>query len=87
MANKHYRRWLLKMPLGFLFISAGIIIIMYFIHIQADEEWVMWTAASIVAFVIGLLFLGSAYAHKIKSDLIKKGKPRSKSHEEEEHNN
>jgi len=84
MANKHFKRWLLKMPLGFLLIAAGIAAIIYPVYNRPRQEWMMWGAASIVIFIIGLLFLGSAYIHKVKSDLIKRGRPRYKITEEEE---
>ena len=84
MANKHFNRWLLKMPLGFLFVAAGIAAIIYPVYKRPDEDWMIWGGISIGAFIIGLLFLGSAYIHKVKSDLIKRGRPRYKIIEEEE---
>lgn len=78
MANRHFKRWLLKMPLGFLFVAAGIAAIMYPLYKRPNQEWMIWGGASIVSFIIGLLFLGSAYVHKVKSDLIKRGRPRYK---------
>ena len=84
MANKHFRRWLLKMPLGFLLIAAGIAAIIYPIHNRPHAEWMLWGGASIVSFILGLIFLGSAYIHKVKSDLIRRGRPRYKIVEEEE---
>ncbi len=84
MANKHFKRWLLKMPLGFLFIAAGIAAIIYPVYNRPRKEWMMWGAASIVTFIIGLIFHGSAYVHKVKSDLIKRRRLRFKSTEEEE---
>jgi len=86
MANKHFKRWLLKMPLGFLFIAAGIAAIIYpvFNRPREGEEWMIWGAASIVTFIIGLIFLGNAYVHKVKSDLIKRGRPMYKVVEEKD---
>lgn len=84
MANKHFRRWLLKMPLGFLLIAAGIAAIIYPIHNRPHQEWMLWGGASIVTFILGLILLGSAYIHKVKSDLIRRGRPRYKIVEEEE---
>jgi len=72
------------MPLGFLFIAAGLGSIVYSVYNRPREEWMIWGAASIVTNIIGLLFLGSAYVHKVKSDLIKRGRPRYKIVEEEE---
>jgi uncharacterized membrane protein HdeD (DUF308 family) len=84
MANKHFKRWLLKMPLGFLLIATGMAAIIYPIYKRPREEWMIWGGSSIVVFIIGLLFLGSAYIHKVKSDLIKRGRPRFKVTEEED---
>ena len=84
MANKHYTRWLLKMPLGFLFIAAGIVAIIYPVYNRPDEEWMIRGSISIAGFIIGLIFLGSAFIHKVKSDLIKRGRPRYKIIEEDE---
>jgi uncharacterized membrane protein HdeD (DUF308 family) len=82
MANKHFKRWLLKMPLGFLLIVAGIAAIIYPVYNRPHEEWMIWGAVSIVTFIVGLLLLGSAYIHKVKSDLIKRGRPMYKIIEE-----
>ena len=76
---------MLKMPLGFLFIAAGIAAIIYPVYNNRPrEELMIWGAASIVTFIIGLIFLGSAYVHKVKSDLIKRGRPMYKVFEEKE---
>jgi hypothetical protein len=72
------------MPLGFLFITAGIAAIIYPVYNRPHEEWMMWGAASIVTFIIGLIFLGSSYVHKVKSDLIKRGRPMYKVVEEKQ---
>ncbi|MFI5187844.1 MAG: hypothetical protein ACHQF0_14020 [Chitinophagales bacterium] len=72
MANKHYKRWWFQMPVGFLFISTGILAIVYFLDKRPDNEWPVWAVISVVIFDIGLGFLGSAFVHKVKSDLIRK---------------
>ena len=66
MANKHFQRWLLKMPLGFLFVAAGIAAIIYPLYKRLDEEWLIWGGVSIAAFIIGLIFLGRACIHMVK---------------------
>jgi len=79
MSNRHFRRWLFKLPLAFLFIAAGIAAIMYPIYYERPhQEWMMWGGASIGLFIIGLLFFGSALVHKVKSDLIKRTSRRFK---------
>jgi len=84
MANKHFKRWLLKMPLGFLQIAAGNAAINYPNYNRPRQEWMIWGGSSIVIFITGLVILGSAYIHKVKSDLIKRGRPRYKIVEEDE---
>ncbi len=75
------------MPLGFLFIAAGIAAIIYPVYNRPNKEWLIWGTASIVFFIVGLMFLGSALIHKVKSDLIKRGRPRYKIIEEDEEEN
>jgi hypothetical protein len=85
MANKHFKRWLLKMPLGFLLIAAGVTAIIFpMYNNRPREEWMVWGGASVFLFIFGLLLLGSAYIHKVKSDLIKRGRPRYKIVEDED---
>jgi uncharacterized membrane protein HdeD (DUF308 family) len=78
MPNKHYQKWLLQMPFGFLLVGAGIIVIMYSANKRASEEWLIWGIISATIITAGLGILGNAYIHKVKSDLIRK--QRSKEH-------
>ena len=76
MPNKHYQRWFLQMPVGFLLIDAGILLIMYSANKRASDEWLIWGIVSAAIITSGLGVLGNAYIHKVKSDLIKKQKAR-----------
>ena len=76
MPNKHYQKWLLQMPVGFLLVGAGIIVIMYSANKRASDEWLIWGLISAMIIMAGLGILGNAYIHKIKSDLIKKQRTR-----------
>ncbi|TMI97619.1 MAG: hypothetical protein E6H06_01250 [Bacteroidetes bacterium] len=78
MANKHYQKWLFQMPVGFLLVGAGVIVIMYSANKRASDEWLVWGLISAAIITIGLGILGNAYIHKIKSDLIRK--QRAKDH-------
>ena len=40
------------------------------------EQWVMLSVVSAASLVIGLIFIGNAIVHKVKSDFIKKSKKR-----------
>jgi hypothetical protein len=72
MANKHYQRWLLQMPAGFLLVAAGVLVIMYAANKQASDEWLVWGLIAVAILNSGLGILGNAYVHKVKSDLIRK---------------
>jgi hypothetical protein len=84
MANRHYKKWWLQMPIGFLFVSAGILAIDYSLDRRPNDEWPVWVVVSIVLFNLGIGFLGSAFIHKVKSDLIRKERVKSKPSEQEE---
>jgi uncharacterized membrane protein HdeD (DUF308 family) len=72
MPNKHYQKWLLQMPLGFLLVSGGILVIMYAANKRASDEWLIWGIISVTILNAGLGLLGNAYVHKVKSDLKRK---------------
>jgi len=76
MSNKHYQKWLLQMPVGFLLVGAGVIVIMYSANKRASDEWLIWGLISATIMTTGLGILGNAYIHKVKSDLIKKQRSR-----------
>ncbi|HEV8282958.1 MAG TPA: hypothetical protein VGQ09_01540 [Chitinophagaceae bacterium] len=76
MPNKHYQKWLLQMPVGFLMVGAGIIVIMYSANKRASDEWLLWGIVSAAIITAGLGILGNAYIHKVKSDLIRKQRSR-----------
>jgi len=78
MPNKHYQKWLIQMPLGFLLVGAGIIVIMYAANKRASEEWLMWGIVAVCIVTAGLGILGNAYVHKVKSDLMRR--QRTKTH-------
>lgn len=76
MANRHYRNWLLQLPLGLIFSAASIFIVMFAIKKAPAEKWVLLSFISAASLVIGLALFGNAIIHKVKSDLIKKSKKR-----------
>ncbi len=84
MANKHYKRWLLQMPAGFVLIAAGILVITYSMANRAQDDWLIWGMAAAVIFNLGLSLLGNAYVHKVKSDLIRKERNKHLPADEEE---
>ena len=84
MPNKHYQKWLLQMPVGFLLVGAGILVIMYSANKRASDEWLVWGLISVSILNAGLGLLGNAYIHKVKSDLIKKQRIREQHSSSEE---
>lgn len=83
MANRnHYAKWLLQAPLGFVFTTIGIMLIMYAAIEKAKEnEWMFWGFAAAMILNIGLVLLGSAFVHKVKADMIKRSHQKEKSHQ------
>lgn len=79
MNKKHEKKYTTYMLIGFLLTTIGISIIIY-IALTDDPkfDWIFW--AIISAFVIntGLLFLGSALVHKVKADLSRRQKQKTK---------
>jgi len=76
MANKHYRNWLFQLPLGLVFSAASIFILVFAIKKKADEEWLLLSVFAALSLITGLLLLGNAIIHKVKSDFIRKSKKR-----------
>ncbi|MBC7947596.1 MAG: hypothetical protein H7Y42_06930 [Chitinophagaceae bacterium] len=73
MTNRHRQKYISRMLIGFGFITPGILSICYISVLKSKpEEWYLWAAAAIVLINGGLLCLGSAVIHKVKSDLIRK---------------
>jgi uncharacterized membrane protein len=84
MYNKHYRKWIIRMPIGFFLVSVGILVIMYAANKQASDEWLIWGIISMTVINGGLALLGNAYTHKIKSDLMRKQRVKEKNSAPEE---
>jgi hypothetical protein len=82
MPNKHYQKWLLQMPIGFLLISAGVLVLMYAANKRASDEWLIWGIVSLTILNAGLGILGNALIHKVKSDLMRR--QRTKPHHDPE---
>ena len=84
MSNKHYRKWIFQMPLGFLLTSAGILVIVYAVSHRSSEQWLTWGIIGAIIFNSGLGILGNAFIHKMKSDLIQKERKRKIASQSEE---
>ena len=78
MSNRE-RKFIINMLVGLVFTTTGICSILYAcLTIRNEKDWVVWAIISVVTLNAGLLFLGSAVVHKIKADLIRKQRQRSK---------
>ena len=68
MPNKHYQKWFLQMPLGFLMIDAGILLIMYSANKRASDEWLIWGIVAAAIITSGLGCWATPTQSKIRSD-------------------
>jgi hypothetical protein len=77
MSNSHSEKFLSKLLIGFVFITAAILSILYAsFEKSATDDWYLWGIVASLAFNLGLYFLLEAFVHKVKSDLIKRQKHR-----------
>ena len=77
MPNKHERKIIPNFLIGIVLVSAGILLIIYDVQSQRKQINKDLIIAGIVVLInAGLYFWGSAFVHKIKSDLIRRQKRR-----------
>ena len=75
MPNKHERKIIPNFLIGIVLVSAGILLIIYYVQSQLKQINKDLIIAGIVVLInAGLYFWGSAFVHKIKSDLIRRQK-------------
>lgn len=75
MTNRHRQKYITRLLIGLAFTTGGIVAISYLTFVKSkQEEWYLWTLAAIALINGGLICLGSAVVHKVKSDLIRKQK-------------
>lgn len=80
MTNKHEKKFIINMLIGFILTTSGISAIIYSAFTDEHKmDWIFWAAISAVAINAGLLFLGSSLIHKVKADLIRRQKQKTKS--------
>lgn len=73
MTNKHRQKYISRLLIGLGLVTVGILCIFYMTFLRnSQEEWYLWAFAVVILVNGGLLSLGSAVVHKVKSDLIRK---------------
>lgn len=79
MNKKHEKKYTINMLLGFILTTIGIFSISYVAFTNDPKfDWIFWGALSAFLINAGLLFLGSALVHKVKADLIRKQRQKTK---------
>ena len=80
MTNKHEKKFIINMLIGFVLTTGGISCVIYSSFTDEHKmDWIFWAAISAVTLNAGLLFLGSSFIHKVKADLIRRQKQKTKS--------
>jgi O-antigen/teichoic acid export membrane protein len=75
MGKKHEKKYLINVLIAFILITTGLFTIIYLIFTSSRKfDWFFWAILTALLINIGLVFLGSAFVHKVKSDLIRRQK-------------
>ena len=79
MSNKHEKKFIIYLQLGLILTTAGIGIIIYSAFTAEHKMgWIFWAILSAIVINGGLIFLGSSMIHKVKADLIRRQKQKTK---------
>jgi heme/copper-type cytochrome/quinol oxidase subunit 3 len=80
MNNKHEKKFIINTLVGLLFTTGGIFSILFvvFNKAQHQQDWIFWAVIAAIAVNTGLLFIGSGAVHKVKADLIRRQKQKSR---------
>jgi uncharacterized membrane protein HdeD (DUF308 family) len=77
MSNPHREKYISKLLIGIGLVTAGIFVILYASFEKGQKtDWYFWGIIAAVAVNSGILLMGSAFVHKVKSDLIRRQKLR-----------
>ncbi|MCX8020035.1 MAG: hypothetical protein N2747_06030 [Chitinophagaceae bacterium] len=75
--SHHEDKYITKLLFGFFLILSAVMLLLYVCFERAEkDEWYGWGMAISTLFCIGLFLIGSAFNHKMKSDLIRKQRMR-----------
>lgn len=79
MSKKHEKKYTSNLLVGLILTTAGIAIIIYVaLADKLEFDWIVWAIIAAVVINGGLLFLGSALVHKVKADLTRRQKHKTK---------
>jgi hypothetical protein len=83
MSNTHREKYITKLLLGIGITSAGIFLIFFacFTRSQKDD-WYFWGLIAAITVNTGLVVTGSAFVHKMKSDLMRRQKQKEQQKEQ-----
>lgn len=75
MPNAHQGKYVSKLLLGIALVTTGIFVILYATsNLTSEKDWYIWAIVASVIVNAGIFFVGGAFVHKIKSDLIRKSR-------------
>lgn len=79
MSNKHEKKFVINTLIGLLFTSASAFVIIYAcFHKQEEQDWIFWAIITAIGMSAGFLFIGSGAVHKVKADLIRRQKQKTR---------
>ncbi len=79
MNNKHEKKFIYYIQIGFILTTIGVTAIIFFAdNVEVKLSWVLRAVICSVFINSGLLFLGSAVIHKVKADLSRRQRHKSK---------
>lgn len=79
MSNKHEKKFVINTLIGLLFTTASAFVILYVcFHKIEKQDWIFWAIITAIGMNAGFLFIGSGVVHKVKADLIRRQKQKSR---------
>lgn len=73
MSNSHQERFLTKILIGIACIMGSVFTVFFvFFERPKSDDWYYWGLLSSALMAAGVIFCGSAFVHKMKSDLIRR---------------
>ena len=73
MSNSHHEKYITKLLVGIACVTAGIFVILYAaLEKEQKHDWYFWGILASIGVNAGVIMMGSAFVHKMKSDLIRR---------------